>query len=67
MTKFNVSVVRIGYASMEIQVEAEDAKEAKYKALDLAPDRLFREHASEYKTEWVARQLPTGKIGVEWP
>lgn len=67
MPKFNVSVVRIGYASMEMQIDADDAVEAKYKALDFAPDKLFSEHDSEYKVEWVARQLPASKIGVEWP
>jgi acyl-CoA hydrolase len=55
MAKFNVNVVRIGYASMDIEVEADTEELAKEKALDAAGNLLFSEHSSEYEAESVVR------------
>lgn len=49
--KFDVPVVRIGYASLTISVEADSQEEANRKALEQAPSEDFSEHESEYKLE----------------
>ena len=49
MPKFQIEVIRIGYALREIEVEADTRQEADRKALDEAPSCLFSEHHSEYK------------------
>lgn len=53
--KFKVNVIRIGYASKEIEVEAETAESAKEKALDEAGNHLYSEHTSDYEVDWVSR------------
>jgi len=55
MPKFSVNVVRIGYASMDIEVEADTEELAMDKALDTAGNHLFSEHSSEYEAESVVR------------
>jgi hypothetical protein len=55
MPKFNVNVVRIGYASMYVEVEADTEELAKDKALDTAGNHLFSEHSFEYEAESVVR------------
>ena len=55
MAKFNVNVVRICYASMYVEVEADTEELARDKALDTAGDHLFSEHSSEYEIESVVR------------
>src|SRR4051794_5899035 len=47
--KFPVEVVRIGYATKTIEVEAASKEEAQTTALDVAGNESFNEHASEYK------------------
>ena len=51
--KYTVSVTRIGYAHLDIEVEASSPDEAEDKALDQAGNHLFSEHSSEYETHGV--------------
>jgi len=47
--KFRVDVVRIGYATKTIEVEAVSREEARTTVLDVAGNESFNEHASEYR------------------
>ena len=52
---YEVEVVRIGYACQTIRVAARNAREAKEKALEQAPDLVFSEHESDYKANQAVR------------
>ncbi len=66
MRKFNVVVSRIGYASRQIEVEAESEEQAKLKAIDEAGDYEFSEHDADYSVDAVtgtdSEQFPNGFI-----
>ena len=47
--KFRIEVVRIGYATKVIEVEAGSKEEAQANVLDVAGNESFNEHASEYR------------------
>lgn len=49
METFKVEVLRIGYATKEIEVEAETQEEADEKALEEAGNHEFSEKTSEYE------------------
>jgi hypothetical protein len=53
MAKYTVSVVRTAYACMDIEVEAENEKEAREKALEEAGNHVFNEHDADYLTDGV--------------
>lgn len=48
MKTFKVDVIRTGYASRTIEVQAETEEQANEKALDEAGDHEYSEHSSEY-------------------
>jgi hypothetical protein len=52
--RYKVSVTRIGYANLEVEVEAENPEDAERKALDTAGNHLFSEHSSEYEAQGVS-------------
>jgi len=52
--KYKVNVTRIGYANLDIEVEASSLEEAEEKALDEAGNHLFTEHHSEYEAQGVS-------------
>jgi hypothetical protein len=52
--KYKVNVTRIGYANLDIEVEADNPEDAERKALDTAGNHLFSEHHSEYEAQGVA-------------
>lgn len=54
--KYKVNMTRIGYANLDIEVEAATLEEAKELALDKAGDQLFSEHESEYEVLGVQEQ-----------
>lgn len=49
MPTFSVEVTRIGYATKEIEVNADTQEEANAKALDEAGNHTFDEQASDYE------------------
>ena len=49
--KYIVSVTRIGYGGLDLEVEADSEDKAKEIALELAPSELFSEHHSEYQVD----------------
>lgn len=51
---YSVHVVRIGYASRDIEVQANSPKEAEEKALDEAGGHEFSEHSSDYEVEGIS-------------
>lgn len=51
--KFNVHVMRIGYAFRIIQVEAKNPKEAEELALEEAGNHEYSEKSSEYSVQEV--------------
>ena len=53
--EYDVNVVRTGYACQTIRVTARNATEAKEKALEQAPSRVFSEHDSDYNAEQAVR------------
>lgn len=53
MEKFKVEVLRIGYATKEIEVEAETQEEANEKALDDAGNYEFSEKQAEYELAYA--------------
>ena len=53
MGKYTVAVVRTAYACLDIEVEAENEKEAEEKALEQAGNHVFREHDADYSTDGV--------------
>ncbi len=53
MPRYKVNVYRTGYSSREIEVEAENEKEAGEKAEDVAGNYEFSENSSEYESDWV--------------
>ena len=55
MPKFTVAVIRTGYASLDIEVEANSEQEAEDKALEEAGSHVFSEHNSEYTTDGIYR------------
>ena len=50
MAQFNIEVVRTGYGSRTITVEAENREEAEDKALDAAGNLEYSDKGSDYKT-----------------
>lgn len=52
MATHRVPVTRIGYASRDIEVEADTAAEARQRALDAAGGAEFSEHTSDYESEY---------------
>ena len=57
--KYTVSVTRIGYAHLDIEVEASSPEEAEQKALDEAGNHLFSEHSSDYEAHGVTEAQTT--------
>ena len=53
MPLFNVSVCRVGYSFLNLQVEAENEEEAKSEALDKSGDHFFSEKDSCYHVDTV--------------
>lgn len=53
MPKFKVNVTRIGYANLDIEVDADSPEQAEEKALDKAGNYLFSEHSSDYESNGV--------------
>tara|TARA_Y100000310_G_C20357110_1_gene657195 strand:+ start:421 stop:615 length:195 start_codon:yes stop_codon:yes gene_type:complete len=52
MPKYNVCVVRIGYAVSEFEVEADNPEDAERKAMDEAYNYGgFSEHSSDYSVD----------------
>jgi hypothetical protein len=51
MPKFQIPIIRSGFACRTIEVEAENQQEAEEKALDEAGDHEFSEHTSEYDVD----------------
>jgi len=51
MPKYKVTIIRTGYASLDIEMEAETQIEAEDKALEDAGNHLFSEHSSEYSID----------------
>ena len=48
--KYKVTIVRIGYRHAEVEVDADDLRQAKHRALDMAGNVEFPgEHTSEYE------------------
>ena len=66
--RYVVSVERTGYAVADIEVMANDLKEAKRKAVQRAGEREFSEHSSDYRACFVT-EIPEIKarpfIGLE--
>jgi hypothetical protein len=53
LAMYRVDVCRIAYGNNDIEVEAIDEKEARRKAVDLAPNLDFGTHDVEYKPQTV--------------
>lgn len=53
MPKFTVTVTRVSYASVDIEVEAEDKVKAEDIAHDLARNMELSEYHAEYETECI--------------
>ena len=51
--KYIVSVTRIGYGGLDLQVEADSEDKAKEIALNQAGGELFSEHHSDYQVDQV--------------
>lgn len=51
MTTYHIKVIRKGYGSRVIEVEAGNMREAKNHALDVAGSYEYSEHSSEYEVE----------------
>ena len=51
--KYIVSVTRIGYGGLDLEVEADSEDKAKEIALDQAGGESFSEHHSEYQVEYM--------------
>lgn len=56
MKTFDVHVCRIGYAHRTFQIEADNEKEAKEKALDEAGNYEYSENSSDYEIESCTEQ-----------
>ena len=54
--KYIVSVTRIGYGGLDLEVEADSEAKAKEIALDQAGSHAFSEHHSEYQVDQVGSQ-----------
>ena len=52
--KYIVSVTRIGYGGLDLEVDADSEDKAKEIALDQAGGESFSEHHSEYQVDQVA-------------
>ena len=61
MSKWLVNVVRVGYASRIIEVDAESEEKAKQLAMDTAGNYQFDEHASDYEFDWIAPAKAEGR------
>ena len=61
--KYIVSVTRIGYGGLDLQVEADSEDKAKEIALDQAGSHAFSEHHSEYQVDQVVLWKIIGAIG----
>lgn len=59
--KYKVNVTRIGYANLDIEVEASSSQSAKQIALDVAGNHFFSEHMSDYKVQSVQEEKPKKK------
>jgi hypothetical protein len=68
MDKYIVSVGRIGYGGIDIEVEAGNENEARNIALDIAPGESFSEHHSDYEVHQVEKVKSTNIIvgGIEY-
>ena len=53
MNKYVVNVLRIGYGSLDLEVEADNEDEAVEIALDNAGNESFVENLSEYEVGYV--------------
>lgn len=53
MKKFKIEICRTSYAFDRFEVEAENEKEAKDKAMKMAYDKCFKEVNAEYSIESV--------------
>lgn len=53
MKKYKVSVVRISYAFMITEVEAENESDANQIAIDEAVDFVFSEYSAEYQIAYT--------------
>jgi hypothetical protein len=53
MAKFKVMVLRAGYASREIEVDADNKIQAELRALDDAGNYEFSEHDCEYEVDSI--------------
>ena len=53
MNKYVVNVLRIGYGSLDLEIEADNEDEAVEIALDNAGNESFSEHHSEYESGYV--------------
>lgn len=51
MPKYKVSVYRIGYAHLDIEVEADNPNAAEDLAVEKAGDHVFSEHDADYKAD----------------
>ena len=68
MSKYIVTVNRIAYGEIDIEVEAANEDEAKERALDHAPSESFSEHSSEYEIGHITKWTSTKTIiinGIE--
>lgn len=63
MSKWCVNVIRVGYASRIIEVEAESEEAAKQLAMDTAGGYQFSEHTSDYEFDWIAPSNPPKEEG----
>ena len=61
MSKWLVNVVRVGYASRIIEVDAESEEKAKQLAMDTAGNYQFDEHTSDYEFDWIAPAKAEGR------
>ena len=55
--KFNVTVVRIGYGFVEMEIVADSIRVAKKVALELAGGIEFSEKSADYKIENISRRV----------
>lgn len=53
--KYKVLVTRTSYSSIEFEVEADNAAQAKDKALDEAYNTSFSEGGADYEAEIIAK------------
>jgi hypothetical protein len=56
MKKFTVSVLRIGYAWCDIEIDAVDEAEARATARDTCGDYAYKEKDAAYSIEEVSEQ-----------